>query len=254
MVGVWQQDRWSNGGSRGRRGRCHRRTVERHWTIVNDLKTSLCTGGTSLNGGGYQRATDPWVTFGPSGIAYQLSLSFNDVAPPFTAGGFDHALLASRSTDGGLTWTNPIAVIRDTAPTVFNDKQSITADPTVRGLSTRSGIGSSSREARARAWSPFRRARSAAQRGLPGRRTPAWLRSRPGRSSTRASATRRSETRSSSSPTETLVDIFTEFNHEMGRTPGGFIRVIRSIDKGVYLVGPFDVGRLGMRSLRPRQR
>ena len=26
----------------------------------------------------YQRATDPWVSFGPTGIAYQLSLSFND--------------------------------------------------------------------------------------------------------------------------------------------------------------------------------
>ena len=62
------------------------------WTIVNGLKTSLCTGGTAANGGGYQRATDPWVTFGPTGIAYQLSLSFNDVAPPITAFDFDHAL------------------------------------------------------------------------------------------------------------------------------------------------------------------
>ena len=37
---------------------------------------------------------------------------------------------ASRSTDGGLTWSDPVVVKQGTAPTVFNDKQTITADPT----------------------------------------------------------------------------------------------------------------------------
>ena len=106
------------------------RTAARAGRPVTTLKTTLCTGGTAANGGGYQRATDPWVSFGPTGIVYQLSLSFNDVAPPFTTFDFDHALLASRSTNGGLTWSDPVVVKRDTAPTVFNDKQSITADPT----------------------------------------------------------------------------------------------------------------------------
>jgi hypothetical protein len=129
MIGVWQQDRWSNGGSRGNVAGVTMNGGA-SWTIVNGLQTSLCTGGTAANGGDYQRATDPWVTFGPTGIAYQLSLSFNDAAPPFTAFDFDHALLASRSTNGGLTWSDPVRVIRDTAPTVFNDKQTITADPT----------------------------------------------------------------------------------------------------------------------------
>lgn len=87
------------------------------WTTETSLKTTFCTGGTPANGGDYQRATDPWVTFGPTGIAYQLSLSFNDAVPPFTTFDFDHALLASRSTDGGLTWSNPVTVRRDTAPT-----------------------------------------------------------------------------------------------------------------------------------------
>jgi hypothetical protein len=34
-----------------------------------------------------------------------------------------------RSTDGGLTWSTPRVVIRDTDANVFNDKQTITADP-----------------------------------------------------------------------------------------------------------------------------
>ena len=84
--------------------------------------------------GDYQRATDPWVTFGPDGTLHQLALSFNDVAPPFEPKDFDHALLASRSTDGGLTWSDPIPVIRDLDANVFNDKQSITADPTEADL------------------------------------------------------------------------------------------------------------------------
>ena len=129
MVGIWQQDRWSNGGARGLVVGASANGGT-SWTSVTTLKTTLCTGGTAANGGGYQRATDPWVSFGPTGIVYQLSLSFNDVAPPLTTFDFDHALLASRSTNGGLTWSDPVVVKRDTAPTVFNDKQSITANPT----------------------------------------------------------------------------------------------------------------------------
>jgi len=72
------------------------------------------------------------VTFSPNGDVYQLALSLNDGAPPFVEGpegDFDHALLASKSTDGGLTWSQPVEVIRDLDANVFNDKQSITADP-----------------------------------------------------------------------------------------------------------------------------
>jgi hypothetical protein len=46
----------------------------------------------------------------------------------FTAGSAN-AMLVSRSTDGGRTWSNPAALIRDSA-THFNDKNTITADPT----------------------------------------------------------------------------------------------------------------------------
>jgi hypothetical protein len=134
IVGAWQQDRWSNGGSRG-----HVAGVSTNggssWTEVVIPEITLCSGGTQANHGGYQRTSDPWVSFGPTGTLYQLSLSFNDIAPPFgpedqqPGGAFDHALLASKSTDGGFTWSDPAVVIRDLDANAFNDKQSITADP-----------------------------------------------------------------------------------------------------------------------------
>lgn len=121
LVGAWQQDRWSNGGARGLVVGASFDGGE-NWTVQPIRNVTLCSGGTEDNGGGYQRATDPWVTFGPDGVVYQLSLSFND-------SDFKHALLASKSDDGGLSWSDPIPIKTDSAPTVFNDKQSITADP-----------------------------------------------------------------------------------------------------------------------------
>jgi hypothetical protein len=41
------------------------------------------------------------------------------------------AILVSKSTDGGDTWSEPVTVVRDpsgVAPFLFNDKESITAD------------------------------------------------------------------------------------------------------------------------------
>jgi hypothetical protein len=125
IVGIWQQDRWSNGGARGLVAGVSS-DGGTNWTQV------VIPGITDCSGGIYDRSTDPWVSFSPDGTVHQLALSFNDVAPPFVegAGGdFDHALLASRSTDGGLTWSAPKEVIRDLDANVFNDKQSITADP-----------------------------------------------------------------------------------------------------------------------------
>jgi hypothetical protein len=134
IVGMWQQDRWSNGGARG-----HLVGVSTDggtsWTQVVLPKVTVCSGGTLDNFGGYQRTTDPWVSFGPDGTLHQISLSFNDIAGPFgpedeqPGGDFDHALLASTSNNGGLTWSDPKIVIRDFDANAFNDKQSITADP-----------------------------------------------------------------------------------------------------------------------------
>ncbi len=124
LVGVWQQDRWSNGGAKG--------LVTgvsfdggRTWARRTAAFTR-CTGGNSGNGGDYERASDPWVTMSPDGIAYQSSLSFNGQV---LASGSSSAILVSRSADGGGTWSSPATLIRDGSG-FFNDKDSITADPT----------------------------------------------------------------------------------------------------------------------------
>ena len=123
LIAVWQQDRWSNGGSQG-----HVTGVSFDGGLTWALRApplSRCAGGNAANGGDYERATDPWVTFSPNGVAYQMSLSFSGES--FTPGSAN-AMLVSRSTDGGRTWANPATLIRDGA-NFFNDKDSITADP-----------------------------------------------------------------------------------------------------------------------------
>jgi BNR repeat protein len=124
LVGVWQQDRWSDGGARGLRTG-YSSDGGRSWRYGQAAFTR-CSGGTSLDGGDYARASDPWVSIGPDGIAYQIAIAFtgNTFAP-----GSVSAVLASRSLDGGATWSPPATLIRDGA-SAFNDKESITADPT----------------------------------------------------------------------------------------------------------------------------
>jgi hypothetical protein len=122
LIGVWQQDRWSNGSSRGvLTGVSFDGGAT--WARV-PVPFSHCAGGTALNGGDYERATDPWVTFGPDGAAYQIALS--TTGGSFVAGSVNTVLVA-RSGDGGRTWSNPVAIRQDTNP-FFNDKETITAD------------------------------------------------------------------------------------------------------------------------------
>jgi hypothetical protein len=126
LIGAWQQDRWTNGGSEGLV------TATSYdggasWAVNAKTKSSKCTGGTAANGGNYERASDPWIAISPNGTAYLMSLSV-DTNP----GGFGtspNAMLVMRSTNSGKTWGNPTTLIRDTSPNVLNDKNSITADP-----------------------------------------------------------------------------------------------------------------------------
>jgi hypothetical protein len=125
LVGVWQQDRWSNGGSQGLgTGVSFDGGVT--WQ-QRYLPFTRCAGGNASNGGDYSRGSDPWVSFSPNGVVHQMVLTVSGEA--FTPSGVS-AMLASRSTDGGLTWSPAATLIRDAGEQLFNDKNSITADPT----------------------------------------------------------------------------------------------------------------------------
>ena len=124
LVGVWQQDRWSDGGAAGQAtgvsfdgGRTWSRT---------QAALSRCTGGNAANDGDYPRVSDPWVTIAPDRAAYQIAIAFGgSLLQPNSFG----AVLVSRSADGGRTWGPATTLIRDDS-SAFSDKESITADPT----------------------------------------------------------------------------------------------------------------------------
>jgi hypothetical protein len=122
LIGVWQQDRWFNGGARGLRTGVSF-DGGRSWSLTQ-AAFSRCSGGTPANGADFARASDPWVTMAADGTAYQIAIAFNGgvLAP-----GSNGAVLVSRSSDGGLTWGNPVTLIAD-GTAAFNDKESLTAD------------------------------------------------------------------------------------------------------------------------------
>lgn len=115
IVGTWQQDRWSNGGSRGL-------IAGVSFDGGASWQSVVVPGLSHCSGGSYQRASDPWLSFAPNGDLYHASLSFNNV-------GGGSAIIVSESPDGGLNWNNPPTVIADETDTgAFNDKESIYAD------------------------------------------------------------------------------------------------------------------------------
>ena len=130
LVGNWQQDRWSNGGASGNLS-AYSLNGGTSWAIppissssdTGQAKFSRCTGGNAANGGDFERATDPWVSFSPNGVAQQVALSIND-------SNVANAVLTSRSFDKGANWEDPVVVKFDDQANFFNDKETITADPT----------------------------------------------------------------------------------------------------------------------------
>ena len=115
IIGAYQQDRWSDGGSHGLVAA--RSTDGGTSWARNYAAFSTCAGGSR-----YPRATDPWVSFDAAGRAYQISLGLYSGA----LAGSD--IETSTSTDGGATWSSPVQLVNETTGVHFNDKQSITGD------------------------------------------------------------------------------------------------------------------------------
>ena len=134
LVGGWQQDRWNDGGAHANLyAFSHDGGVT--WT-ESSPPFSRCAGGTATSAvqattgaprpSDYERATDPWVSYGPDGRVHAISLSFDNSTPR-------NAILTAFSDDDGATWSAPREVRFDNPRALgnnFNDKETLTADPT----------------------------------------------------------------------------------------------------------------------------
>lgn len=121
LIGAWQQDRWSDGGSHALVAG-YSTNGGKGWNEV-PLPFSQCVAG----GLPYERTSDPWVSIGPDGTAYTISISFNE-------SNNDNAVGVATSSDGGKSWKNLKTLIADNGTyQFFSDKESVTADPVKAG-------------------------------------------------------------------------------------------------------------------------
>ena len=133
LAGAWQQDRWNDGGAHGN---VHAFSTDggETWTASSPL-FSRCAGGTATSAvqattgaprpSDYQRATDPWVSYGPDGRLHAIALVFDNSTPR-------NAVLTAFSDDDGATWSAPRELRFDNPRALgnnFNDKETLTADP-----------------------------------------------------------------------------------------------------------------------------
>ena len=119
LIAVWQQDRWDDGGAHGIAAAA---SFDGGATWI---ETSLPFTGCSANGLSFDRASDPWVSFGPDGTAYASALVDTMCAQgPQLAG-----VVTAASRDGGKTWAHVQQIDNGE-----DDKPSITADPTKPGV------------------------------------------------------------------------------------------------------------------------
>ncbi|MFY9611780.1 MAG: sialidase family protein [Blastocatellia bacterium] len=112
LIAVYQESRFANGGARVLN---HSVSFDGGETWTEGMFPHL----TPPSGGPWDRASDPWVTFGPGGRVYFASLLFSSSER-------DNAIGVSVSTDGGLSWGSPIEVARSSSD--FNDKEAVVAD------------------------------------------------------------------------------------------------------------------------------
>ena len=114
IITVFQQDRWNNGGAHGLAAGVTQ-NGGRTWKIVA-LPFSRCAAITPPDLQ-FERASDPWVSFGPGtpassrgATAYAVSISFNQ-----SPGKNGNTVGAAVSYDGGLTWQHAQSLHSDAA-------------------------------------------------------------------------------------------------------------------------------------------
>lgn len=119
LVAAWQQDRLSDGGALGLVTAV---SVDggMSWSGHRGAPFSQCAGGN------FARVSDPWLSIAGNTVI-QTGIAFTGAA--LTAGARS-AVLASRSTDGGYSWSASVALVDEDGSQHFNDKESVTIDPT----------------------------------------------------------------------------------------------------------------------------
>ena len=122
LLAAWQQDRWSDGGARAIVTAVSSNGGGSWSTQLQPL--SRCGGAPPGSAGDFDRVSDPWVDVGADGTLHLMALGLNGSA---LQAGSSSAMLASRSTDGGRSWSAPQALVRDGA-LLFNDKNTLTVD------------------------------------------------------------------------------------------------------------------------------
>ena len=127
VAGMWQQDRWSDGGAHGLVAAVSH-SGGSSWAY-SWPHYSNCAGGTAANHGDFGRSSDPWVSWAPNGDLWSISLSVDRTTTR-------NAVLAARMQHGTSTWSEPFVLKFDTSKAGiplgnnFNDKESLTADRT----------------------------------------------------------------------------------------------------------------------------
>lgn len=137
VAAMWQQDRWSNGGARGNvLGFSFDGGAT--WSLVNPPRVTDCSGPA----GEFDRASDPWISFGPDGTLYIMHLVLDIETLPGKPGGFGpNGMMVQKIAPAAFSdRTISVSEITGTQLIAFNDrgdlhdKNSLTADPTRPGF------------------------------------------------------------------------------------------------------------------------
>ena len=254
IAGAWQQDRWSDGGAHGL---ATSTSIDggASWTGGTFADFSRCPlfaryGDPDAQepGSEFDRASDPWLSWGAGSRLHQIGLS---VSQPSVGLGLNAGILVSHSDDLGATWSHPQLLKEDHGGNVLDDKESITADPT-RGYVYA-------------IWDRLVVHRSHAHRkpteNAIGYRGPTWFASSPNNGETWSPARKIYDPGKTNQtianqiavePSGTLLDVFVLTNNrkdDHGR-PGRSVSVMRSTDHGRSWSKPVNVSRLIARPVR----
>lgn len=114
ITAGFQQGRYNDGGS-----------VDIGYATSQDGGATWADGNlpklTTEVGGPFDRASDISIAYGADGTGYAQTIAFNQNNPRST-------VTVQRSTDGGLTFSDPVLVVDDNDVNIFNDKNWIAVD------------------------------------------------------------------------------------------------------------------------------